>query len=116
MAKRAVLAIAMAAFVSACGGGGGGGDAPDANLPTSAEASSDTERVAYPLQAGRYRIAYRAPGCDSPTISVTQDGGDFAFTRVNPATSITFVDDVPNGSFFIEVTGCDEWSMKLAQI
>jgi hypothetical protein len=111
-----VLILSMLTFLAACGGGGddgGGGGGED--LPTEAEVTSEDERVAHPLAEGRYRFRYSAPDCEEPTIQITQDGGSFTFSRV-PTTAIGFVDGMPSGQFFIEIVGCDEWSISMTQI
>jgi hypothetical protein len=114
--RQGILILAVLALLAACGGGGGGdGGGGGEDLPTEVEVTSEDERVAHPLAAGRYRIQYRAPDCDEPQIQITQDGGDFTFTRV-PTTAITFADGLPNGQFFVEILGCDEWSISLTQI
>jgi hypothetical protein len=120
--QRLATGLVLALVLAACGGGGGGGgggdDGAGSDLPTEAEVAAGDERVSHPLAPGRYRVSWTAePGC-RPTIQITQDGGQFTWTKERPAIRIVVVDEIPGGNFFIEQTNaeCEEWSIKLARI
>ena len=107
-----VLAVTLAGCGGA-GGGGGGGDA-ESDLPDSARASSeDEEGTLYPLRAGRYRLSYRAPGCQDVVVSITEASGAFTYEQQQRVTT-SFVNDVVDGEYTIAITSdCDEWSVAL---
>lgn len=116
--RMALVLAALAMMLAACGGGGsGGGGNEGADNPTSAEVEAGAERVAYPLAPGRYRLTI-TEDCDDYTVSITQDGGDFAYTLDNSPIKFVFVNDVPGGSFFIEQTNeaCTDWTFKLNRV
>jgi len=106
--------LVMALALAACGGGGGGGDDVDSDLPERAEASSeDAEGTTYPLRAGRYRLSYRAPGCEDVEISVTSADGSFTYEQ-QPRGFTSFINDMVDGEYTIRVTSdCDEWTVTL---
>lgn len=110
----AMLAIAL--LLAACGGsgGGGGGDDAESDLPDAAEATSeDPEGTTFPLREGRYRLSYRAPGCQDVTIAITAEDGTEIYNQ-EPRGFSTFVNDVPEGVYTIAVTSdCDEWTINL---
>lgn len=117
--RTTVLAIlAMALVLAACGGagggGGGGGDDAESELPDAAEASSeDPEGTTYPLRAGRYRLSYRAPGCEDVVISIQSADGSFTYEQQQRVPT-SFVNDVVDGEYTIAVTSdCDEWTVNL---
>ena len=109
----AVLVMALA--LAGCGGGGaGGGEDANSDLPDRAKASSeDEEGTTYPLQAGRYRLSYRAPGCEDLVIQITGADGTVVYEQ-EPRGYTSFVNDVPEGEYTIAVTSdCDEWTVDL---
>ena len=110
----AIALLAMASMLAACGGGGGGGDDVESTLPDRAEASSeDAEGTTYPLQEGRYRLSYRAPGCDDVQISVNSADGAFTYEQ-SPRGYTSFINDMVDGEYTIAVTSdCDEWTVTL---
>lgn len=106
-------------ILSACGGaggggGGGGGGDPESDLPTAAKATSeDAEGTTYPLRAGRYRLSYRAPGCDDVVISIATVDGAFTYEE-SPRAFTSFVNDMIDGEYEVAVTSdCDEWTINL---
>ena len=119
---RRVLLVAMLIsmlILSACGGaggggGGGGGGDPESDLPTAAKATSeDAEGTTYPLRAGRYRLSYRAPGCDDVVISIATVDGAFTYEE-SPRAFTSFVNDMIDGEYEVAVTSdCDEWTINL---
>ena len=120
---RRVLLVAMLTsmlILSACGGagsgggGGGGGGDPESDLPTAAKATSeDAEGTTYPLRAGRYRLSYRAPGCEDVVISITTVDGAFTYEE-SPRAFTSFVNDMIDGEYEVRVTSdCDEWTINL---
>lgn len=120
--QRLATGFVLVLVLAACGGqgGGGGGNAGGANsdLPTEAEVEAGDERVSQPLAPGRYRLTWSTePGC-RPTLQITQDGGQFTWTKERPAIRVLVVDGVPGGNFFIEQTNaeCEEWSISMARV
>ena len=111
-----MTALAMALVLAACGGGGGGGAAGDdaEQLPDRAVATSeDPEGTTYPLREGRYRLSYRAPGCDDVVISIQSVDGAFTYEQ-EPRGFTSFINDVLPGEYTIGVTSdCDEWTVNL---
>ena len=109
-----IVALLMASALAACGGGGGGGDEVESDLPDRAEASSeDAEGTTYPLRAGRYRLSYRAPGCDDVVIAVTSADGAFTYEQA-PRGYTSFINDMVDGEYTVQVTSdCDEWTINL---
>jgi len=113
--RTPLLAIAMLVVIlTACGGRPGGGGGEESDLPDTAKASSeDPEGTTYDLRAGRYRLSYRAPGCEDVVISITSDDGAFTYEQQQRVTT-SFVNDVIDGTYTIAVTSdCDEWSVNL---
>lgn len=110
----AMLVMALSLALAACGGGGGGGDDVESDLPERAEATSeDAEGTTYPLQAGRYRLSYRAPGCEDVEISVTSADGAFTYEQ-QPRGFTSFINDMVDGEYTIGViSDCDEWTVTL---
>jgi hypothetical protein len=110
----AMLVIAL--LLAACGGagGGGGGGGVESDLPDSAKASSeDAEGTTYPLRAGRYRLSYRAPGCEDVEISIQTVDGAFVYAE-QPRAFTSFVNDMIDGEYTVAVTSdCDEWTINL---
>ncbi len=106
--------LVMALLLAACGGGGGGGGDEESDLPDTAEASSeDAEGTTYPLRQGRYRMSYRAPGCEDVVVSVKSVDGAFVYEQ-QPRTFSTFINDMVDGEYTIAVTSdCDEWTINL---
>ena len=119
--QRLATGLVLMLALAACGGqGGGGGGAGDANsdLPTEAEVEAGDERVAHPLAPGRYRVSWSTePGC-RPTLQITQDGGQFTWTRERPAIRVLLIEALPGGNFFIEQTNaeCEEWRITVARV
>ena len=113
--RRAGFAALFAAAVAltACGGGGGGNQ-EESDLPESAQVSSeDAEGTTYPLRAGRYRLSYRAPGCEDVVISIETADGAFTFEE-QPRAFTSFVNDMIEGEYTIGVASdCDEWTINL---
>ena len=110
-----VAVLVMALVLVGCGGGGGGGgDGGDSSLPDRAEATSEDEDGAtFPLQAGRYRLSYRAPGCEDVVIQITGADGTVVYDQ-EPRGYTSFVNDVAEGEYTIAVTSdCDEWTVNL---
>lgn len=111
-----MTALAMALVLAACGGGGGGGAAADdaEELPDRAVASSeDPEGTTYPLREGRYRLSYRAPGCEDVIVSIQSVDGSFTYEQ-EPRGFTSFINDVLPGEYTIAVTSdCDEWTINL---
>ncbi len=115
--KSLLLAMLATSFaLAACGGadGGGGGADGGEDLPDSARATSeDAEGTTFPLREGRYRLSYRAPGCDDVTIQIASVDGEVVYDQ-HPRAYTSFVNDVPAGEYTITVTSdCDEWSINL---
>jgi hypothetical protein len=114
-----VVVVATLLLLAGCGGtatgGGGGGDGAD--LPTSATVKAGEAKVAHPLGPGRYRLSLTT-SCKTSSISMTQDGGSFTFTKTNPVNKVMFVTEVPGGSFFVEQTdpSCTDWTIKLDKV
>ena len=110
------IALALAACGGGGGGGGGGGDGGD-DLPDRASASSeDEEGTLYALREGRYRLSYRAPGCDDIQITITGTDGEVVYDQ-SPRTFTTFISNLPAGEYTIAVTSdCDEWSVDLTEM
>jgi hypothetical protein len=109
----ALFAIAMA--LTACGGGGGGGgNDEESDLPEAAKVSSDdAEGTTYPLREGRYRLSYRAPGCEDVVISIETADGAFTYEE-QPRAYTSFVNDMIDGEYTIGVASdCDEWTINL---
>ena len=108
-----IVAMLLAACGGGGGGGGGGGDA-ESDLPDAAEASSeDAEGTTYPLREGRYRLSYRAPGCEDVFITITGADGTAIYEQ-EPRGYTSFVNEVPEGEYTIAVTSdCDEWTINL---
>ena len=110
----AMLVIAL--LLAACGGagGGGGGGGVESDLPESAKASSeDAEGTTYPLRAGRYRLSYRAPGCEDVEITIETVDGAFVYSE-QPRAFTSFVNDMIDGEYTVAVTSdCDEWTINL---
>jgi len=111
--------LAMALILAACGGaggGGGGGGNEESDLPDRAEASSeDPEGTTYPLRAGRYRLSYRAPGCEDVVISIQSADGAFTYEQQQRVPT-SFVNDMIDGEYTIAVTSdCDEWTINLIE-
>ena len=108
--------LAMALVLAACGGGGGGGAAADdaEELPDRAVASSeDPEGTTYPLREGRYRLSYRAPGCEDVVVSIQSVDGSFTYEQ-EPRGFTSFINDVLPGEYTIAVTSeCGEWTINL---
>ena len=106
--------IALALLLAACGGAGGGGADVESDLPDAAKASSeDAEGTTYMLRAGRYRLSYRAPGCEDVVISIQTVDGSFTFEE-QPRAFTSFVNDMIDGEYEITVTSdCDEWTINL---
>lgn len=108
--------LAMALVLAACGGGGGGGGAADdaEELPDRAVASSeDPEGTTYPLREGRYRLSYRAPGCEDVVVSIQSVDGSFTYEQ-EPRGFTSFINDVLPGEYTIAVTSeCGEWTINL---
>lgn len=115
-----VAMLASALILSACGGGGAGGgggggnDGGDSDLPDAAKATSeDPEGTTYPLRQGRYRLSYRAPGCEDVVISIQSVDGAFTYEE-SPRAFTSFVNDMIDGEYEIAVTSdCDEWTINL---
>jgi predicted small secreted protein len=112
-----VLIVLAALTLAACGGSGGGGDAGGEDLPTSATVEAGAEPVPQPLAAGRYRLTIQED-CDDYTVSITQEGGEFAYEIDNSPIRIVFVNDVPGGNFLIQQTNpdCTDWSLDLTRV
>jgi hypothetical protein len=114
-----VVVVATLLLLAGCGGtatgAGGGGDGAD--LPTSATVKAGDAKVAHPLGPGRYRLSLTT-SCKTSSISMTQDGGSFTFTKTNPVNKVMFVTEVPGGSFFVEQTdpSCTDWTIKLDKV
>jgi hypothetical protein len=108
--------LVIATMLAGCGGGGGGGgaDAEDESLPDKAVASSeDEEGTTYPLRAGRYRLSYRATGCEDVALSVVGADGTVAYEG-EPRSFTIPIRDLPAGEYTIAVTSdCDEWSIDM---
>ena len=106
--------LVMSLLLAACGGAGGGGDEAESNLPDSAKASSeDAEGTTYPLRGGRYRLSYRAPGCEDVEISVKSADGAFTYEQV-PRGFTSFINDMIDGEYTVQVVSdCDEWTINL---
>jgi ABC-type glycerol-3-phosphate transport system substrate-binding protein len=106
--------LVMALMLAACGGGGGGGNDAESDLPDSAEASSeDADGTVYPLREGRYRLSYRAPGCEDVVVSVTSADGAFTYEQT-PRGYTSFINDMIDGEYTVQVTSdCDEWTINL---
>ncbi len=107
--------LAMALFLAACGGSGGAGQADDGEeLPDRAAATSeDPEGTTYPLREGRYRLSYRAPGCEDVVVSIESVDGAFTYEQ-EPRGFTSFINDVLPGEYTIAVTSdCDEWTINL---
>ncbi len=116
--RTSILAmLVVALLLAACGGaggGGGGGGGGGSDLPEVAAASSeDPEGTTYPLRAGRYRLSYRAPGCEDVVISIATVDGSFTYEE-SPRAFTSFVNDMVDGEYTIAVTSdCDEWTINL---
>ena len=111
----AMLVMAMA--LAACGGsggGGGGGGGGDSDLPDAAAATSeDAEDTVFPLQEGRYRLTWRAPGCEDVVVSIATLDGSFTYEQEQRLPT-SFIRDMPEGEYSVAVTSdCDEWSIDL---
>jgi hypothetical protein len=109
--------LVVALVLAGCGaqsGDGGGGDLGD--LPDRASATSeDEEGTTYPLAPGRYRLSYRAPGCQPFVISIQQVDGEFSFEQ-QPRGFVSFVDSLPGGEYTIGTPSeCAEWKIDLNQ-
>ena len=107
--------LAMALLLAACGGGGGGGGGGgESDLPAAAAASSeDEEGTTYMLRAGRYRLSYRAPGCEDVVIAIQTVDGAFTYEQ-QQRVATSFVNDLLDGEYTIAVTSdCDEWTINL---
>jgi len=116
--RMPVLAVmVMALVLAACGGGGGGGGADDGDeFPDRASASSeDEEGTTYLLREGRYRLSFRAPGCEDVVVSIQSVDGAFQYEQQQRVPT-SFVNDVLNGEYTIAVVSdCDEWSINLVE-
>ncbi len=108
-----VLAMALAACGGQANGGGGGGGGGD-DFPTAAKATSeDPEGTTFQLAEGRYRLAYRAPGCAEFVINITDTAGNEVYNQ-KPRGYSTFISNLPAGEYTITVTSdCDEWTVDL---
>lgn len=108
--------LVMATVLSACGSsdGGGGGGGGEEEFPDAAEATSaDAEGTTFPLREGRYRLSYRAPGCDEVVITITGSDGTAVYDQ-RPRGYSSFINDVPADTYTIAVTSdCDEWTINL---
>lgn len=115
---RATLvgALTLMVTLSACGssGGGGGGGGGGDEFPESAKATSDDpEGTVFPLQEGRYRLSYRAPGCTDIVIQITGADGAVVYDQ-HPRAFTSFVNDVPAGEYTVAVTtDCETWTINL---
>jgi hypothetical protein len=115
-----VFLIVMALGLAACGGGGGGGggngggDDGAEEFPDRAEATSeDAEGTTYALREGRYRLSYRAPGCQGVVIRIASVDGAFEYEQQQRVPT-SFVNDVLAGEYEIAVVSdCDEWRINL---
>ena len=117
--RMPVLAVmVMALVLAACGGGGGGGGGADDGdeFPDRAAASSeDEEGTTYLLREGRYRLSFRAPGCDDVVISIQSVDGAFQYEQQQRVPT-SFVNDVLNGEYTVAVVSdCDEWTINLVE-
>ncbi len=128
-----VLSSAMIAILAlnACGGGNGdGGGAADdggngdggngdagGEMLTEVDVAAGAERVPYRLQAGRYRLSWRAPDCEDPQIVVTPASGEPIFDQSPPIATV-FVSGVTEGEYFVEQTNaaCEEWTITMVRI
>jgi hypothetical protein len=118
MTRRTVpVFAALALTLAACGGSGAGGGGEGADNPTSATVEAGDERVAHPLAPGRYRLTV-TEDCEDYTVSITQEGGEFAYSVDNSPIRIVLVNDVPGGNFFIEQTNesCTDWTLELVRV
>ncbi|CAN5661742.1 hypothetical protein BH23CHL6_BH23CHL6_11870 [soil metagenome] len=137
----ATLSLVMAFGAAACGGGtpagdgnglGNGTDGPAADPAASPMRTvivdQDSEAQAYPLQGGRYRLAWRSTDCP--------DGVEMVVTKVdnlqanpNPsayeyrrATSIpafnTLMQNVPPGIYTFEqaIESCETWQLRADRV
>jgi len=125
MSKQTWMVLAASALLSlaACGGDGGGGDGGGgggaASFGDEVTVTASDERVAHGLQAGRYRLNWRAPDCDSRQLLITPAaGGEPFYDNPRPTLPILFVNGLPAGEFFIEVIGegCDEWEISMVKV
>lgn len=108
----ALLVVAVA--LVGCGGQTGPGGVDEADLPDRAAASSDDpEGELFPLQSGRYRLSYRAPGCQEVVIAITAVDADFSYEQ-RPRGFTSFINDMPAGDYTIDVVSdCDNWTINL---
>lgn len=109
------MAMVVALTLAACGGNGAGGaGGGDSDLPDRAAASSDdAEGTTYPLQAGRYRLSYRAPGCEQVVVAISTVDGSFTYEQ-QPRGFTSFINDMPEGEYTIDVpSDCDTWTINL---
>jgi len=121
---KPVVALVAALTVAGCGGsesgeGGGGGGGGGATFGDEVTVTASDERVAHGLQAGRYRLNWRAPDCDSRQLLITPAaGGEPFYDNPRPTLPILFVNGLPAGEFFIEVIGegCDEWEISMVKV
>ena len=107
--------LAIALMLAGCGGGGGGGGAEvDESIPDVAHASSeDEEGTVYPLREGRYRLSYRAEGCEDVNIAVTGADGVAVYDAAPRAFTVPV--RLETGEYTIAVTSdCDDWTIDLA--
>jgi hypothetical protein len=108
--------LAMTMTLAACGGGGGGGGGGDGEdeFPGAAEATSeDAEGATFMLREGRYRLSYRAPGCEDVVIRIATLDGAFEYEQQQRVPT-SFVNDMIAGEYEIAVVSdCDEWRINL---
>jgi hypothetical protein len=107
--------LALAMTLAACGGsGGGGGDDEGDLLPDRAEATSeDPEGTTFPLREGRYRLSFRAPGCEDVVIRIASVDGAFEYEQQQRVVT-SFVNNMIAGDYEVAVVSdCDEWTVNL---
>jgi hypothetical protein len=113
-----VVAIAGCGGSATPGGGGGAGAGdPAASVVKTVTVTSDDERTAHTLQAGRYRASWKATGC-TPHIVITS-AADESVIYDNPAPKLAlFVSDIPDTPIYIEQTedSCSDWQIKLDKV
>lgn len=120
LGATALLTLAACGGDSGGGGGGGGeGGGGGATFGDKVTVTAADERVAHGLQAGRYRLNWRAPECESKQLLITPAaGGEPFYDNPRPTIPILFVNSLPAGEFFIELIGegCDDWEISMVKV